>query len=163
MGKSKGYVFGRTGSGTYVSTDLPEAVVGAARRRNRMRLRRTPAAPTSARAFAELAPSRAARRARRGAGAHAGGNVRWRRSTPPGTSPTHDTIEPCRDPCACRERHDVMNSRLHPCKQRDGSAGLSAKCKRRSPRRVLTDDLSRSGGRAARCLRPTGSTNARPS
>jgi hypothetical protein len=32
MGKSKGYVFGRTGSGTYVSTDLPEAVVGAARR-----------------------------------------------------------------------------------------------------------------------------------
>jgi hypothetical protein len=59
MGKSKGYVLGRTGSGTYVSTDLPEAVVGAARRRNRMRLRRTPAAPTSARAFAELAPSRA--------------------------------------------------------------------------------------------------------
>ena len=29
---AEGYVFGRTGSGTYASTDLPEAVVGAARR-----------------------------------------------------------------------------------------------------------------------------------
>jgi hypothetical protein len=27
-------------------------------------------------------------------------------------------------------RHDVMNSRLHPRKQKDGSARLSAKCKR---------------------------------
>jgi GntR family transcriptional regulator/MocR family aminotransferase len=44
---AEGYVFGRTGSGTYVSTDLLEAVVGAARRRNGPKLRRTPAAPTS--------------------------------------------------------------------------------------------------------------------
>ena len=42
---AEGYAFGRTGSGTYVSTDLPEAVVAAARRRNRATLRRTPAAP----------------------------------------------------------------------------------------------------------------------
>jgi len=40
---AEGYVFGRTGSGTYVSTDLLEAVVGAARRRNGPKLRRTPA------------------------------------------------------------------------------------------------------------------------
>src|SRR6516164_3155626 len=56
---AEGYVFGRTGSGTYVSTDLPEAVVAASRRRNRLKLRRMPAAPASARAFAELAPSTA--------------------------------------------------------------------------------------------------------
>src|SRR5262245_56458116 len=56
---AEGYVFGLTGSGTYVSTDLPEAVVAAARRRNRATLRRTPAAPASARAFAEFAPSTA--------------------------------------------------------------------------------------------------------
>jgi GntR family transcriptional regulator / MocR family aminotransferase len=56
---AEGYAFGRTGSGTYVSTDLPEAVVGAARRRNRATLRRRPAAPASARAFAEFAPSTA--------------------------------------------------------------------------------------------------------
>jgi GntR family transcriptional regulator / MocR family aminotransferase len=30
---AEGYVFGRTGSGTYVATDLPEAVVAAARLR----------------------------------------------------------------------------------------------------------------------------------
>ena len=42
-----------------------------------------------------------------------------------------DTIEPACILCACRERHDVMNWRLHPCEQRDGSARLSAKRKRR--------------------------------
>jgi GntR family transcriptional regulator / MocR family aminotransferase len=56
---AEGYAFGRTGSGTYVSTDLPEAVVGAVRRRNRATLRRRPTAPASARAFAEFAPSTA--------------------------------------------------------------------------------------------------------
>jgi len=56
---AEGYVFGRTGSGTYVSTDVPEAVVAAARRRNRATLRGRPAAPASARAFAEFAPSTA--------------------------------------------------------------------------------------------------------
>src|SRR5262245_37612205 len=56
---AEGYVFGRTGSGTYVATDLPEAVVGAARRRNRLTCPRRWSAPASARAFAEFAPSTA--------------------------------------------------------------------------------------------------------
>src|SRR5260370_37985911 len=55
----------------------------------------------------------------------------WACSALPGTSLTTDTIELACILFACRERHDVMNSRLHPCKQRDGSARLSAKCKRR--------------------------------
>ena len=55
------------------------------------------------------------------------GGVRRRR----GHLQRTDTIEPACILCACRELHDVMNSRLHPCKQRDGSARLIAKCKRR--------------------------------
>src|SRR5262249_6586727 len=83
---AEGYVFGRTGSGTYVSTDLPEAVVAAARRRNRATLRRTPAAPASARAFAEFAPSTAQADERpvhtRAPPGHARTNEGWRQRTP---------------------------------------------------------------------------------
>ena len=47
---AEGYVFGRIGSGTYVSTDLPEAVVAAARRRKPTNGRSTPGARSSMRA-----------------------------------------------------------------------------------------------------------------
>src|SRR5260370_36768860 len=49
---AEGYAFGRTGSGTYVSTDLPEAVVAAARPRQPASLAGPPAAPAPARALA---------------------------------------------------------------------------------------------------------------
>jgi hypothetical protein len=68
-----------------------------------------------------------------------------------------------------------MNSRLHPCKQRDGSARLSAKCKRRhlrthSKMKELMALAARAWRRSFRIgrtlrlegLRATGATNARP-